>query len=83
MAAGLKSQRGFSKVLKIFPGLYEENVAQSSVGAGRWAVARSVIALGSVIQGLAASGQPLLFQGVVLFPLWDALPLGSFATGKR
>lgn len=50
-----------SKVLEILLGLYKETVGQRWVGTCSWAVkVRLIIALGSVMWGLAGSGQ-LLF----------------------
>ena len=69
-----------SEALKIHSGLYKENVGQMSVGMCRWAVkVRPIIVLGSVPQGVAGSGQFLLLEEVIWFPLGDALPSGSFA----
>lgn len=38
------------------------------VRAGEQETIRSISVLGSVIQGVAGSGKPLLFEGVVLVP---------------
>ena len=55
-------------------------MGQRFVGTRRGAVkVRWIIVLGSVLQGLAGSGQSLLLEGVVSVPIRDALPAGSFA----
>ena len=62
------------KVPPILPGLYKENVGQRLVRTRRLAVKfRLITALGSVVGGLAGSGQSLLYERV-LFPSWDVCP---------
>ena len=62
--------RTVPNVPKIFPGLYKENVRQSSVGMYRWAGrGKWITVLESVMQSLAGSGQSLLLEGAVFFCL--------------
>ena len=73
----VRSQRVSPKsVSKVLPGLYKENIRQRSAGTCRGAVkVRSIIVLGVSL----VSRESLLLEEVVLVPVWDALPAGSFA----
>ena len=69
-----------SKVPKILPGLYKENVGQRWMGLCRWAVkAKSIIVLESITgEGLLAQGNLYCSRELFWFSSGDALPSGSF-----
>ena len=71
-----------SKLLKILPSFYAENVGQRSVGTVRWAVkVRSIIVLGSIVQGPLglraipiSGGGSFISRSRMFCLLWGLLP---------